>query len=344
MTLGISRPGDTPNTRPAIPKRPSGSLAGRRVSQGEAKRTPAPPSDNSIRKSISRFFSGLSEKFASLKASVIRLLFRDNEVPTPPHAEQQPSNATIHETGRDTSADPTGKTTDLAAKGPDDLFIPPEMNFHFDNKAKESCFDILIDDPQMQQHAYEVMERALSNNPLHQKKDRTPNFTIKSVAIENGIQIRIQQPKNIPRGGRLGELYGGAIPLDQYFDLVAAMHLKRSEMVKYLENDYLIDVLISGNITVSKDSGQIFPSNDKFKAFNEAAILCYYLAKIGKDRLASQLFVDLKYNTDWQKVSDCDKQINIVKVLESDLSRLKVDIPQVSGEKERELPAPLRPQ
>jgi len=344
MTLRTSRSsGDYATVQARSPENPSGKLGDRTVSQGKAERTPAPPSDNNIRKSISRFFSGLSEKFASLKASVIRLLFRDNEVPTPPHAEQQASDAAIHETGRATSA-PTGKTTDLAAKGPDDLFIPPEMNFHFDNKAKESCFDILIDDPQMQQHAYEVMERALSNNPLHQKKDRTPNFTIKSVAIENGIQIRIQQPKNIPRGGRLGELYGGAIPLDQYFDLVAAMHLKRSEMVKYLENDYLIDVLISGNITVSKDSGQIFPSNDKFKAFNEAAILCYYLAKIGKDRLASQLFVDLKYNTDWQKVSDCDKQINIVKVLESDLSRLKVDIPQVSGEKERELPAPLRPQ
>jgi hypothetical protein len=185
------------------------------------------------------------------------------------------------------------------------------------------------------------MERALSNNPKHQRKDRKPNFTIKSVPIENGIQIRIQQPKNIPPGGRLGELYGGAILLDQYFDLVAAMHLKRSEMVKYLENDYLINVLISGNITVSKDSGQIFPSNDKFKAFNEAAILCYYLAKIGKDRLASQLFVDLKYNTDWQKVSDCDKQINIVKVLESDLSRLEVKIPAVEGSW---LPPPLRSQ
>jgi len=241
MTLRTSRSsGDYATVQARSPENPSGKLGDRTVSQGKAERTPAPPSDNNIRKSISRFFSGLSEKFASLKASVIRLLFRDNEVPTPPHAEQQPSNATIHETDRVTGPDSTGKTSGLAENGPDALFIPPEMKFCFDEKAKESRIEILTDDPQMQQHAFDVLNWALSNNPRHQKKDRTPNFTIKSAPIENGIQIRIQQPRNTEPRGHLGEIYGGANPLEKYFKLVAALDLKKSEMGKYLEDDYLI--------------------------------------------------------------------------------------------------------
>jgi hypothetical protein len=345
MTLRTSWPiGDTPNTRPVIPKRQSGSLAGISVSPGEAKRTPAPASDNSILKSISRFFSGLPEKFASLKASVIRLLFRDNEVPIPPHAEQQPSNAAIDETDHVTGPDSTGKTSCLAEKGPDDLFIPPEMKFDFDEKAKESRIEILTDDPRMQEHAFEVLKWALSNHPRHRNKDGTPNFTIKSVAIENGIQIRIKEPKNTKRDGHFGEIGGGQNPLEKYFKLVAALDFKNSEIGEYLDNEYLIKVLTSGNLGIHKeDLGNvlIYPSNSKLETFNQAALFCHYLAKIGKHSLASKLFVDLKYNTDWQKASDYDEKIKVVKVLEADLSRLEVKIPEVAGDW---LPVPLRPQ
>ena len=91
------------------------------------------------------------------------------------------------------------------------------MKFDFDEKAKESRIEILTDDPQMQQHAFEVLKWALSNNPRHQKKNGKPNFTIKSVPIKNGIRIRIVQPDVRP-GGHLGEICGGANPLEKYFD------------------------------------------------------------------------------------------------------------------------------
>ena len=120
--------------------------------------------------------------------------------------------------------------------------------------------------------------------------------------------------------------------------------ISKTQIGEYLDNDYLINVLTSGNLGIHKDDlGNIliYPSNSKFETFNEAAIFCHYLAKIGKHSLASQLFVDLKYNTDWQKASDYDEKIKVVKVLEADLSRLEVKIPAVEGSW---LPPPLRSQ
>jgi hypothetical protein len=176
------------------------------------------------------------------------------------------------------------------------LFVAPEMKWSFYEKAGKSCLDILTDDRQIQRHAFEVMKWKLSNDPQFQKKDGTRNFTIKSVRIENGIQIRIQQPKNITPIGRLGSIFGGANPLEKYFDLIAATGLKTSEFGKYTENEYWINTLGCGMLEVDKNVGKIFPANGKIETFNEASLFAHFLIKAKKYSLECKLFEDLKYS------------------------------------------------